>query len=248
MQSAELSGTVFLWTSKEEGDLAARQQLGAVISACTGLPEPSWRFVDQGHSAEVLVVDASAPAVALGGSEEAGRPVVAEMARQQSRARADAIVARDRGPVLTILTADCAPVGLASPEGIFGVVHAGWRGLDAGVVQAAVQAMRRLGARGVTAALGPCIRPECYAFSATELKALAKRHGHGLVGETADGEPALDIPAWVAASLADAGAVLDTDLGTCTGCSAGHYSHRVRSERGRQALIAYRRGSATAVP
>ena len=42
------------------------------------------------------------------------------------------------GVALCVLTADCAPMALASPEGVFGAVHAGWRGLVAGVVEAAV--------------------------------------------------------------------------------------------------------------
>ena len=53
----------------------------------------------------------------------------------------------DRYPsvAVAVLTADCAPLALASPEGVFAAVHAGWRGLAGGVVEAAVAAMRDLG-------------------------------------------------------------------------------------------------------
>src|SRR5674476_1670642 len=55
-----------------------------------------------------------------------------------------------------------AAIALASAEGVCSAVHAGWRGLAAGVVEAAVTAMRDLGASDVTASLGPCIHAPCY--------------------------------------------------------------------------------------
>jgi YfiH family protein len=59
-----------------------------------------------------------------------------------------------------VLTADCAPVLLADAAAqVVGAVHAGWRGAVAGVVEAAIAAMERLGAERarVRAAIGPCI-------------------------------------------------------------------------------------------
>src|SRR5438876_12396346 len=49
--------------------------------------------------------------------------------------RADAAVTDQAGCALAVLTADCAPVALASPQGVLGVAHAGWRGLEAGVLE-----------------------------------------------------------------------------------------------------------------
>jgi purine-nucleoside/S-methyl-5'-thioadenosine phosphorylase / adenosine deaminase len=76
------------------------------------------------------------------------------------RPRADAMVTRQRGLALGILTADCAPVLLADAEaGVIGAAHAGWRGAFAGVVAATVEAMTRAGARveRMRAGIGPCI-------------------------------------------------------------------------------------------
>jgi len=42
---------------------------------------------------------------------------------------------------LAVLTADCGPVALAG-ESAFGLVHAGWRGVDRGVLRSAVAALR----------------------------------------------------------------------------------------------------------
>src|SRR5262245_27381999 len=45
---------------------------------------------------------------------------------------ADALVARARGHVVGVATADCLPILLASGDGACAAVHAGWRGLIAG--------------------------------------------------------------------------------------------------------------------
>ncbi len=79
--------------------------------------------------------------------------------------RADAMVTDRPGVALGVLTADCAPVLLAGRRArVVGVVHAGWRGALAGVVEAAVEAMAALGARpgDTVAAIGPCIGPQSY--------------------------------------------------------------------------------------
>jgi YfiH family protein len=70
---------------------------------------------------------------------------------------ADAAVAFGPGRVLAVLTADCLPVVLVARDGgRIGIAHAGWRGIAAGVIEAAVAA---LGGRGeeLIAWLGPGI-------------------------------------------------------------------------------------------
>jgi YfiH family protein len=80
-----------------------------------------------------------------------------------SRPRADAIVTALRGPVLSILTADCQPVLLHAPaEGVIGAAHAGWKGALGGVLEATVEAMRALGATEIRAAIGPSISQRAY--------------------------------------------------------------------------------------
>ena len=81
------------------------------------------------------------------------------------RPEADAVVTRTPRLACGALAADCAPVLLADPEAkVVGAAHAGWRGALGGVVGAAVDAMRRLGAdpARIVAAVGPCIGPESY--------------------------------------------------------------------------------------
>lgn len=72
--------------------------------------------------------------------------------------RADAIVTDDPDRVLCVRTADCTPILLASRDGrVVGAVHAGWRGVIAGVTVAAIEEMRSLGASDIFAVIGPCI-------------------------------------------------------------------------------------------
>lgn len=152
---------------------------------------------------------------------------------------ADAAVTQSNGAALAVLTADCAPIALASAEGVIGVAHAGWRGLVGGVVQAAVEAMRDLGATDIDAALGPCIHPECYAFSSGDLDEVASLMGDGVRAVTSGGEPALDVPAAVRIALGRAGAQLVHDEDVCTACSTRHYSHRARGDVERQATVVW---------
>ena len=140
---------------------------------------------------------------------------------------------------LAILTADCASLALGSAEGVFGAVHAGWRGLMAGVVEATVATMRAMGAVDVVGALGPCIHPECYEFSEADLAPVVAAYGPGVQGRTAAGRPALDIPATVAAALAACGAGQSRGRSACTACDDGHFSYRGRRDAARQALAVW---------
>ena len=140
---------------------------------------------------------------------------------------------------LVVLTADCASIALGSPEGVTGAVHAGWRGLVAGVVERAVEAMVALGATEVLGVLGPCIHPGCYGFSEPDLDRVSDRLGDRVRSRTSDGHPALDLPAAVSAALLAAGARPQAGIDVCTGCGGGYFSHRARADTGRQALVVW---------
>jgi copper oxidase (laccase) domain-containing protein len=154
----------------------------------------------------------------------------------------DALVSADRSDRLAVVTADCAPIALGSPEGVFAAVHAGWRGLVAGVVDSAVDAMRRLGATSVTGALGPTIHAGCYEFSPGDLDRVAARLGGAVRGWTTDGRPALDLPAAVGAALERAGVAPVPGVDRCTACSGRDFSHRARGDTGRQAVLVWSAG------
>ena len=185
------------------------------------LADAPWTWLDQVHGNRVVFVDH--PGACRG-------------------AEADAAVTRCARAALVVRTADCAPIGLASAEGVIGAVHAGWRGLMAGVVEAAVVAMRSLGASEVSAALGPCIAPHAYTFSRADLDRVAECYGPSVVAVDDAGYPALDLRAAVTAALAASGATLVADARTCTHCSSDHWSWRANRDTGRQASVVWRPG------
>jgi hypothetical protein len=122
---------------------------------------------------------------------------------------------------------------------VCGAVHAGWQGLVAGVVEAAVAAMRDLGAGDVTATLGPCIHAECYEFSPADLDSVAAAYGPTVRATTAAGRPALDLVAGVTAAVTAAGGRMVDGIATCTACGDRQFSHRARRDTGRQALVVW---------
>jgi YfiH family protein len=79
----------------------------------------------------------------------------------ENGARADALVSDDPARVLSVKYADCVPLLLASADGrAVAAVHAGWRGLIAGVIRAAVTRLEQTAgatASSFVAAIGPCI-------------------------------------------------------------------------------------------
>jgi YfiH family protein len=178
---------------------------------------PGWTWLHQVHGAEVVVVTRP--------GEHAG-------------AHADAAVTAVPGCVLAVRSADCAPVVLLGERAV-GVVHAGWRGLVAGVVDQAVGAMRDLGDAPRSARLGPCIRVGCYEFDGAELDDLAARYGAVVRGRTTWGTPALDLAAAVHVALGDAGVTEVQDTSGCTACDTRWYSHRARGDAERFATTAW---------
>ncbi len=91
---------------------------------------------------------------------------------------ADASVTCQPGLACAVMVADCLPVLLCSADGqAVGAAHAGWRGLAAGVLEQAVQALCRLRADApatVLAWLGPCIGPRHFEVGADVLQAFGQ--------------------------------------------------------------------------
>src|SRR5690606_37277171 len=75
---------------------------------------------------------------------------------------ADAPITAPPGTVATVLTADCMPLFLTDSAGSrVAAVHAGWRGMAAGVIENAVRALGVAPAQ-VLAWMGPAIGPEAF--------------------------------------------------------------------------------------
>ncbi len=90
---------------------------------------------------------------------------VTEPIPTDTRPKADAMVTDRPGLLLGVLGADCPPILFADEAAqIIGAAHSGWKGAFAGVGEATVAVMERLGAdRGrIVAAIGPCIQQKSY--------------------------------------------------------------------------------------
>ena len=89
-------------------------------------------------------------------------------------AEADAVLCRVPGLPVGVVTADCIPILAASRSGrVVAAIHAGWRGLAAGVIGQALAALRAAAAgEELVAALGPHVGPCCYEVDEPVLRAL----------------------------------------------------------------------------
>jgi YfiH family protein len=157
--------------------------------------------------------------------------------RGEPLAEADGQATTLEGVAAAVLTADCLPVALVASEAV-AMVHAGWRGLAAGVLEEGVRALRELGAQGdVRAAIGPGAGACCYA-AGPEVHAAFAEHGPRVRrGANAD----LKLVARLRLERAGVRAV--HDAGICTLCAPPglFYSHRRDgAPTGRQAGVVWR--------
>jgi YfiH family protein len=142
VSTGELAGLNVGYGSHDDREAIAGNRRLAIAAL---LPEAELATVHQIHSAEAVHVQKAWP--------------------QDQRPRADAMVTDTPNLLLGILTADCAPVLFADHRAVVvGAAHAGWRGALAGVTDATIAAMERLGARreNIHAAVGPCIGQPSY--------------------------------------------------------------------------------------
>ncbi|MFS4103914.1 peptidoglycan editing factor PgeF [Streptomyces sp. PD-S100-1] len=149
----------------------------------------------------------------------------------------DGLVTAVRGLALAVLTADCVPVLLADPvAGVVAAAHAGRPGMVKGVVPAAVEAMRSLGAEParIVARTGPAVCGRCYEVPEA-MRAEVAAVESAAHAETSWGTPALDVGAGVHAQLERLGVHDRERSPVCTRESADHFSYRRDRTTGRLA-------------
>jgi len=203
------------------GDAAERVHENRLrLLSAAGVDKVQW--LDQEHGRRVL---AASPSTAAGG------PNAADAAWT---------VAPDLG--LAVLVADCVPLLLANVDAsCVAVVHCGWRGTVAGVVEAAVDALPESPSR-LVAWLGPGVCGDCYevgsdvrnAVRADERKRVLVKHG------SARGDARkwrLDLPALIVARLRRSGVERIVPSSLCTICDKRFYSYRRDGPTGRFAAL-----------
>lgn len=194
----------------------------ARVAEAMGVAPGHLLTLHQVHSADVVTVDAPF----------AERP------------RADAMVTATPGLLLGVLTADCAPVLLVDPQaGVIGAAHAGWRGARAGIVEATLAAMERLGARvGRTeAAIGPTISQAAYEVGPEFVQDfLDDDPGHSAFFAGGAGDRAqFDLPGFLLSRLRGAGVAAARWTRHCTYADEARFfsfrraTHRAEADYGR---------------
>ncbi len=168
---------------------------------------------------------------------------------------ADALITRERGLALGIAAADCVPlVAIDAQAGVLGVVHAGWRGTLAGVLERALERMQEdLGARPerILVCAGPAAGACCYQVGSEVVEAFGRKrptHAARALIERRPGEFFLDL---IEANRlqAEAAGIFGgrfEALGVCTVCRPDlcHSYRRDGASAGRMWLLATLVGSA----
>lgn len=142
----------------------------------------------------------------------------------------DAHATAEPGLAPMVIVADCLPVALAGPGGV-AMLHCGWRGLAAGLIEKGARAVQ-----AVAAAIGPGIGPCCYEVGDEVRDVFAEEGDDVFVGRN------LDLPEIAARQLAAAGVGECERAEECTSCNPElFFSHR-RDEgiTGRQAGVVWR--------
>ncbi|MDR1366162.1 MAG: peptidoglycan editing factor PgeF [Holosporales bacterium] len=126
------------------------QQNLDIVCKCLDLESGAIAVLNQVHGKEALVLDkANLSEFCIG--------------KGNKLYSADALVTAVPGIGIGILTADCAPVLFYDHENqIIGAAHAGWRGAFSGVIESTVSAIKSLGGKNITAAIGPCVHQQSY--------------------------------------------------------------------------------------
>jgi YfiH family protein len=149
----------------------------------------------------------------------------------QPSVQADGHAIACRGAAAMVLTADCIPVVLGAP-GAVAALHAGWRGLAAGVLEEGMRALRDVGGQGdVVAVVGPCAGACCYEVGEEVHAAFGGAHRDGRL---------IDLRAIAHERLLGAGVARVRHMRACTICDERFFSHRREGARaGRQAGLAW---------
>jgi YfiH family protein len=166
----------------------------------------------------------------------------AEVARLAVEPEADAAITRAPGVVLAVRTADCLPILLAAADGsAVAAIHAGWRGLAAGVIESTV-ARWPASPETTLAWIGPAAGASAYEVDAAVRTAFVGPDPAAAEGfrDSRPGHWWCDLPALARRRLAALGIVRVSGSDRCTiSESDTFYSWRRAAEPGRMATLVW---------
>ncbi len=191
--------------TRHDGDARRDASARTAIAQRLGITD-AWAYVDQVHGSDIVPVSTAG-----------------------NHGEADGLTTATVGLPLAIGTADCVPVALVGDTSV-AMLHAGWRGVAAGIVAKAVDPAR--GQEYAVAVIGPHIGPCCYEVSQDVVDAIG-----GFAATTSSGTLSVDLGAAVAAQIGDGIRVVD--VSACTKCDDRFASHRRDGTKVRQVSIVW---------
>jgi YfiH family protein len=177
-------------------------------------------------------------AVDLATVQQAHGATVVKVPPMQPHVAADGLWSDDEA-VLAVKVADCAPVWLADTASRrFALLHAGWRGVSAGIAASAVAALAQAGTdpARLAVAVGPHLQSCCFEVGPEVAERFSRwpksvKPGAQLRAERSRSDSfALDLGAAITAQLREAGVAEESiSLATaCTRCNPHHLFHSYR--------------------
>lgn len=194
------------FSEASDGDLRGDSHARSDACATLGIPR-AWAVVSQMHGSTIL------PATEPG-----------------NLGAADGIITQTQMLPIAVATADCIPVVIIGTSSRV-IVHAGWRGVAAGVVRNAVRAMHDLDDRVRGGVIGPHIGPCCYEVGSDVVDAIG-----GYDADTTWGSQSVDLGAAIREQL---GGVEVEDEEMCTMHDSRFHSYRQDATSQRQMAVAW---------
>jgi YfiH family protein len=239
-----MEGMLYRWRPPGPYTVAFSTRLGGVSEGAfaslnvgreTG-DEPARVFENRAHLCHELEIDPARATLArqLHGAVARRAEPKGLLSEDIDFPECDALWSEEPGQGMLLVTADCLPIALAREDGErpgLALVHAGWRGLLAGVIESTARA---LGRGRIRAALGPAIGPCCFEVSDEVAARFRRQFGR----EVAHGR---NVDLWLAAekALENAGCSEIERIKICTSCHPElFFSHRRdQGHTGRQGVI-----------
>lgn len=160
-------------------------------------------------------------------------------AEQENEPEADAAITHAPGVVLAVLTADCLPLLVCADDGSeVAAIHAGWRGLAAGVIERTIEKLRSPRER-LLVWLGPAIGPKSYEVGVEVRDAFVSRDAaaDAAFAPTRPGHWHCDLYTLARRALVALGVARVYGGGYDTHADARFYSHRRDQRTGRFASL-----------
>lgn len=189
-----------------DGDARSDQRSRRSISSALGISD-AWALIDQVHGSTVLAVKAPG-----------------------HHGEADGLFTVEEGLPLAVATADCVPVAILG-DGATAVVHAGWRGVAAGVVTQALSQFAEHKVRPTSAVLGPHIGSCCYEVGDEVVEAIG-----GYSATTSWGTTSVSLADAIVHQLEG---ISTLSVGGCTMEDAALASHRENATPLRQVTVVW---------